>query len=104
MCCFVSYWYLLAGPRASFETPGIVIIQCCSVVVVLVVTLLLVVVAVVSFRLFSLIELKYRFSTPAAPERQRTPEDSASEPHPTHTAALAIPGERTGVAPELGER
>ena len=35
---------------------------------------------------FSLIELKYRFSTPDAPERQR------------------IPGERTGVAHELGER
>ena len=44
------------------------------------------------------------FSTPAAPERQRTPEDIASEPRPTHTAALAIPGERTGVAPELDER
>ena len=51
--------------------------------------------------IFSLIELKYRFSTPAAPERQRPPEDSASVPRPTH---LAIPGERTGVAPELGER
>ena len=25
-------------------------------------------------------------------------------PRPTHTAALAIPGERTGVAPELGDR
>ena len=43
------------------------------------------------------------FSTPAAPERQWTPEDSASEPRPIHTAALAIPGERTGVA-ELDER
>ena len=46
---------------------------------------------------------KYMFSTPAAPERQWTPEDSASEPRPIHTAALAIPGERTGVA-ELDER
>ena len=25
-------------------------------------------------------------------------------PRPAHTAALTIPGERTGVAPELGER
>ena len=31
------------------------------------------------------------FSTPAAPERQETPEDSAGVPRPTHTAALAIP-------------
>ena len=54
--------------------------------------------------IFSLIELKYRLSTPAATEHQQTPEDSASVPRPTHTAALAIPGERTGVAPELGER
>ena len=54
--------------------------------------------------IFSLIVLKYRFSTPAAPERQRTPKDNASEPRPTHTEALAIPGERKGVAPELGER
>ena len=54
--------------------------------------------------ILSLIELKYRFSTPAATERQQTPEDSASVPRLTHTAALAIPGERTGVAPELGER
>ena len=54
--------------------------------------------------IFSLIELKYRLSTPAATEHQQTPEDSASVPRPTHTAALAIPGESTGVAPELGER
>ena len=54
--------------------------------------------------IFSLIELNYMFPTPAAPERQETPEDSASVPRPTHTAAPAIPGERTGVAPELGER
>ena len=57
-----------------------------------------------SKRIFSLIELKHMFSTPAVLERQGTPEDSASVPRPTHTAALAIPGERTGVAPELGER
>ena len=61
-------------------------------------------VVVVSFWIFGLVESKYRFSTPADPERQRTPEDSASVPRPTHTAALAIPGERTGVAPELDER
>ena len=54
--------------------------------------------------IFNLIELKYRFSTSDALERQRTPEDSGSVPRPTHTAALAIPGERTGVAHELGER
>ena len=44
------------------------------------------------------------FSTPAAPEHQGTPEDSASVPRPTHTATLAIPGERTGVAAELGDQ
>ena len=54
--------------------------------------------------IFSLIELKYMFSTPAAPERQRTPEDSASVPRPTYAAAHAISGERKGVPPELGER
>ena len=54
--------------------------------------------------IFSLIEFKYRFSTPTAPERQRTPQDSANVPRPTHTAALAISGERTGVDPDLGER
>ena len=54
--------------------------------------------------IFSLIESKHMFSTPPAPERQRTPEDSASVPRPTHTEALAISGERTGVAPELGGR
>ena len=32
------------------------------------------------------------------------PRDRATAPSPTHTAALAIPGERTGVAAELGER
>ena len=49
--------------------------------------------------IFTLIEFKYMFSTPVAPERQGIPEDSASVPRPTHTAALAIPGEGTGVAP-----
>ena len=54
--------------------------------------------------IISLIQLKYTFSTPAAPERQRTPEDSAGVPRPTHKAAFAIPGERVGVAHEFGER
>ena len=40
----------------------------------------------------------------AAPERQPTPRGRTTVPHPAHTAALLIPGERTGVAPELGER
>ena len=52
----------------------------------------------------SLIELKYVFSTPAAPGRHPIPRDRATAPSPTHTAALAIPGERTGVAAKLGER
>ena len=30
--------------------------------------------------------------------------DRATAPNPTHTAALAIPGERTGVAAKLDER
>ena len=54
--------------------------------------------------IFGLIELKYTFSTPTTSERQGTAEASASVPRPTHTAALVIPGERTAVAPELGER
>ena len=54
--------------------------------------------------IFTLIEFKYMFSTPVAPERQGIPEDSASVPRPSHTATLAIPGEKTGVAPKLGER
>ena len=78
--------------RACYTRTTFFIIYCSSVVNVMI------------KMIFSLIELKYRFSTPAAPERQRTPEDIASVPRPTHTAALAIPGERTGVAPELGER
>ena len=41
---------------------------------------------------------------PAAPDRHRTPHGRATAPRPTHTAALVDPGERTGVAPELGER
>ena len=46
----------------------------------------------------------YRFSTPAAPWRHSIPRDGATVPRLTHTAALAILGERTGGAPELGER
>ena len=32
------------------------------------------------------------------------PRDRATAPSPTYTAAVAIPGERTGVAAKLGER
>ena len=32
------------------------------------------------------------------------PRDRSTAPSPTHTAALAMPGERTGVAAKLGER
>ena len=39
-----------------------------------------------------------------APERHRTPLGRATAPRPSHTAALGEPGERTGVAPERGER
>ena len=49
-------------------------------------------------------KLKYVFSTPAIPERHPIPRHRATAPSPTHTAALAIPGERTGVAAKLGER
>ena len=48
--------------------------------------------------------MKYRFSPPAAPERYPPPPDRASVSRPSHTAALAIPGERTGVAAKLGVR
>ena len=40
----------------------------------------------------------------AGPERHPIPRDRATAPSPTHTAALAIPGERTGVAAKLVER
>ena len=53
---------------------------------------------------FRLIVLKYVFSAPAIPGRHPIPRGRAAAPSPTHTAALAIPGERTGVAAKLGER
>ena len=58
------------------------------------------------FFIFCLLQLKSRFSTPAAPRRQPTPRDRATVPRPAHTAtaALAIPGERPGVALELSDR
>ena len=59
---------------------------------------------VIIIGIVSLIELKYVLSTPAAPGRHPIPRDRATAPSPTHTAALAIPGERTGVAAKLGER
>ena len=59
---------------------------------------------VIIIGIFSLIELKYVFSTPAAPGRHPIPRDRATAPSPTHTAALAIPGEIMGVAAKLGER
>ena len=51
-----------------------------------------------------MIEIKYVCSTPAAPGLHPTPRDRATAPSPTHTAALAILGERTGVAAKIGER
>ena len=54
--------------------------------------------------IFSLIEIKYVFSTPAAPGRHPIPRDRAAAPSPTYTAALAIHADRTGVAAKLGER
>ena len=50
-----------------------------------------------TFGIFDLNELKYSFSTP-------TPRGCATVPRPPRTAALGVAGERTGVAPELGER
>ena len=52
----------------------------------------------------SLMELKYVFSIPAAPGRHPIRRDRATAPSPTHTVALVIPGEITGVAAKLGER
>ena len=51
-----------------------------------------------------MIEVKYVFPTPVAPGLHPVPRDRATRPSPTHTAALAIPGDRTGVAAKLGER
>ena len=59
---------------------------------------------VIIIGIFSLIELRYVFSTPAAPGRHPIPGDRTTAPSRTHTAALAIPGKRTGVAAKLGER
>ena len=42
--------------------------------------------------------------TAASPEHHPIPRDRATAPSPTHTAALAIPDESTGVAAKLGER
>ena len=59
---------------------------------------------VIIIGIFSLIDLKYVFSTPASPGRHPIPRDRATVPSPTHTAVLAIPGERTGVAAKLGDQ
>ena len=57
---------------------------------------------VIIIRICTLIELKYVCSAPAAPGRHPIPRDRATVPSPTHTAALATPGERTGVAAKIG--
>ena len=44
------------------------------------------------------------FSILAAPGRHPIPRHRATAPSPTHTTALPIPGDRTGVAAKLGER
>ena len=49
-----------------------------------------------------MIDFKDRFSTPAAPGRHSISRDRATVPRLAHTAAIATPGERTGVAPDLG--
>ena len=54
--------------------------------------------------IFTLIWLNYVFSTPAAAGRRPIPRHRATAPSPTHTAALAIPGERTGVVTKFGEQ
>ena len=46
----------------------------------------------------------YPKNTAASPERHPIPRDRATAPSPNHRAALAIPGERTGIAAKLGER
>ena len=53
--------------------------------------------------IFSLIELKHGFSTSAAPGGHPILRDRATAPSSTHTAALAISGERTGVAAKLSD-
>ena len=59
---------------------------------------------VIILGIFALIRVKDIFSTPAIPGRHPIPRDRATAPSPTHTAALAILGERTGVAAKIGER
>ena len=60
-----------------------------------------VVTMVMAFRISSLIELKYRFSTPAVPGRHPILRDRATRPcHAPRTQQPSeIPGERTSVAP-----
>ena len=57
---------------------------------------------VIIIGIFSLIELKYVFLNTGAPGRHPIPRDRATAPSPTHTAALAIPGERTASQPNSG--
>ena len=51
-----------------------------------------------------LFELNYGFPKPSAPGLHSIPQDHAIAPSTTHTAALAISGENTGIAVNFGER
>ena len=53
---------------------------------------------------FVLVYVPSSFLTPAVPEHQPTHRGRATVPRPPHTAALGVPGERTGAAAKLGER
>ena len=50
------------------------------------------------------LRLEYTPRIAASPERHPIPGDRVTAPSSTHTSALAIPGERTGVAAKLGDR
>ena len=72
-------------------------------IVIIVFTVLIVV--VMTFRIFSLIELsRYDFPTSDGPGRHPIPRDSATMSSPTHAPADVISSEGRGVAAKLGER
>ena len=50
------------------------------------------------------LRLEYTPRIAASPEHHPIPRDRVTAPSSTHVSALAIPGERTGVAAKLGDR
>ena len=58
---------------------------------------------IVSIWIFTTESVLVGFRKPAALERHPTARGRATVPRPSHTAALGVPGERTGANAQLGE-